>query len=683
MKTKLSYASKIKLICLITALTSTVIISNPNQRNFLTEPFRFESSITNSLSKSGATNRPDFAPDEIVIKFKPSVSSDEIFNRSRSLGFQVGHVSKRANFTTVKIASNESVADAVTRAKLDPSVEYAEPKYYYYAQATAPNDTDFGKLWGLNNTNQTISSPSYTTNNPPGASAIGKDMNVLGAWDVTSNCSSIIIAVLDTGINYNHEDLSANMWDGSASCKDKDGNTIGGGCPNHGWDFASGDNDPKDEEGHGSHVAGTIGAVGNNNKGISGVCQSAQLMSVRVLGVGGGSNATVTDGIYFAVRNGAKIINMSLGGTQYSQLIYDAVEFAKANDVLVVVAAGNENTDLASGNSYPCKNNNANQICIAALDQNFQRASFSNFDTTTTAANRAVDFGAPGTNIYSIFGSETTYNEGTSNYTGWTTGGSGGSVTWAYQSCAVGSGTLKGLALPNDCSVINFNFTPPYNNPTSVSASIDRTVYKSFTIPSNSTKVSLFQTIVSDGESIGDTCYDYTEVYYKNDASSPFSGGAILTLPDYNRSMYVQRLCRKTISGVGYSFILSEEVTLTNCMNSAATSCTVGYRYKSDSSTQNGGAMFGDFYLSAWIASNNSYGNYNGTSMATPNVAGVAALIRAYNPLFTYSEVIQKLIDGGTATASISSNTKYGKAINANASVKHINQVTGVTATLQ
>ncbi|EMY59928.1 S8 family serine peptidase [Leptospira terpstrae] len=678
MKTILSHNSKLKILSLFVLVGSTVLVSDPIQRNFLSEPFQFQSTLSNTVTKSGRSNKPDFAPDEIVIKFKPHISNDELFSRSRSLGFNVENVSKRAHFTTVKIASTETIEEAVVRAKRDPAVEYAEPKYYYYAQAAAPNDTDFGKLWGLNNTNQTITSPSYTTNNPPGAAAVGKDMNVLGAWDVTTSCSSIIVAVLDTGINYNHEDLADNMWDGSASCLDKNGATIGGGCPNHGWDFASGDNDPKDEEGHGSHVAGTIGAVGNNNKGISGVCQTAKLMSVRVLGVGGGSNASVADGIYFAVRNGAKVINMSLGGTQYSQLIYDAVEYAKTNDVVVVVAAGNENTDLKTGNSYPCKNNNTNQICIAALDQNYQRATFSNYDTTTTAANRTVDFGAPGTNIHSIFGSETTFDEGTSNYTGWTTEGSGGSVTWAYQSCTVGSATLKGLALPNDCSVIAWNFTPPYPTPTSVAVGLDRKVYKTFTIPANSTKVSVFHTIISDGEGYTN-CFDYTEAYSKNATGSPFSSGTLMTMADYNRNAYTNKFCRLN----DVSFIGSEEVILNTCMNSANTNCTVGYRFVSDFSTQNGGAIVGDFHLSAWIASNNSYGLYNGTSMATPNTAGVVALIRAYNPLLNNIEVIQKLIDGGTATASISANTKYGKSINANASAKHLNQVTGVTATLQ
>ncbi|WP_322113154.1 S8 family serine peptidase [Leptospira kanakyensis] len=673
MKTMVSRKAKLKILILMVLVGSTVLVSDPIQRDFLSEPFRFQNLPLSPISKLARTNKPDYASDEIVIKFKANVSNEELFSRSKSLGFNVNQVSKRAHFTTVRIANTETVEDAVYRAKSDPAVEYAEPKYYYYAQATAPNDTYFDKLWGLKNYGQPISSPSYTTNNP---GTDGNDMNVLGAWDVTTNCSSIIVAVLDTGINYDHEDLTANMWDGTASCKDKEGATIGGGCPKHGWDFASNDNDPKDEDGHGSHVAGTIGAVGNNNKGITGVCQSAKLMSVRVLGANGGSNDTVADGIYFAVRNGAKVINMSLGGTQYSGLIYDAVEYAKANDVLVVVAAGNENTDLSTGNSYPCKNNNTNQICIAALDQNYQRATFSNYDTNATAANRTVDFGAPGTNIYSIFGLPQFINEHVSGYNGWTSTGSG--TAWSSTTCTTSS--LKMLTNP-DCTFPNFGFDGSAVARTKVALNTSTIMYKTFNLAANTTKVSLLHYVVSWGESGSSptyTCYDYMRVRYSNTAGSP-ALGTIVPLYDQNRGKYVEKLCGST------NLFESNDAdipVLASCGGS--TQCTIGYEMVSDGSVQKEGGFVTYLYLDTWAPYNiGTYGLYNGTSMATPNVAGVAALIRAYNPLLNNAEVIQKLIDGGSAAASIASITKYGKSINANDSVKHLNQVTGVTATLQ
>lgn len=668
-----------KSIIAIFLLGSTVLISNPNDSDPVWDHLRTKTILTTD-PKDYKKAKPQYSPDEIVIKFKQEIPNAELGIKTKALGLQVNHISPRAHFTSAFISEGETVEQAVVRIKKDPNVEYAEPKYYYYAQAAAPNDTDFGKLWGLNNTNQTISSPSYTTNNPPGAAAIGKDMKVLGAWDVTSNCSSIIVAVLDTGINYDHEDLAANMWDGSASCKDKNGNTIGGGCPNHGWDFASGDNDPKDEEGHGSHVAGTIGAVGNNNKGISGVCQSAKLMSVRVLGIGGGTNTTVADGIYFAVQNGASVINMSLGGDSYSSAINDAIEFARTRDVLVVVAAGNETRNLSTGASYPCKNTNANLICIAALDQNYALADFSNYDTTTTASNRAVDFGAPGTNIYSIFGTELKSDEATNSHTGWTVTGSGGvnNYTWVNRNCS----GFNILTIPNDCTLYNWALTNTTVYATELDPNMGIGTYKTFNLPTGATNITVsHQVIVEAKRDASDiSCSDYGIATYRAGNSDPFLG-SYLSFKNQVRPTDIafSVFCEKS----GQPFVSYYETDfLTNCLGN--TQCTIGYRYYSNNDATTWGGMFvRGLYFYAWAPSSNSYGLYNGTSMATPNVAGVAALIRAYNPQLNFTEVIQKLIDGGTATASIASNTKYGKSINAEDSVKHLNQVTGVTATLQ
>ncbi len=679
MKTNTKITKRILLIA-SALVASTVLFSDPNDD--------LRRDLTSQWNASGKTLNLNYDPNEIVIKYRKNVPAADMAARTVGLGLQLNQVSARPHFTTAFVNQNETVEEAVNRVSRDPAVEYAEPKYKYYKSAAAPNDADFGKLWGLKNNGQTISSPSYTTNNP-GLS--GKDMNVLGAWDLTTNCSSRIIAVLDTGVNYAHEDLAGNMWDGSTAgggCVDQNGIPIPGGCPNHGWDFASNDNNPRDEEGHGSHVAGTIGAIGNNTVGISGVCQTAKIMAVRVLGLGGGDNTTVSNGIYFAVRNGAKVINMSLGGNSYSVLIHDAIEYARINNVLVVVAAGNENTNLSTGNSFPCKNTSANIVCIGALDQRYERATFSNFDTNATVNSRNVDFGAPGTNIFSLYGNEVTYDEGASNYgSGWIAGGTGGSIDWAFRSCSftINSNpvTLKGLYLPLDCSVIGFNFTPPFNSPTSVSSNTNRTIYKNFTIPNNSTNVNLFQTIISDGESIGATCYDFTEMYTSSATGNPFPSGTLIGLNDSNRNnAIVTKYCRRTISGVGYSFIYSNSRTLPACINSG-TNCSIGYRYVSDTSVNNGGAVVGDFFLTAWAPSNTAYKSINGTSMASPNAAGVAALIWAYNPSFTYTEVIQKLIDGGQAETALTGTTRYGKAINANDSIKHLKQVTGVSVSLQ
>ncbi|MCW7470783.1 S8 family serine peptidase [Leptospira kanakyensis] len=670
-----------KTLIVVTMLVVTnILISEPiwklNQSTF-----NFDA--LGSKSKSG--EKLPYLPGEVVITFKKQVPDSELVHQTSKLAANTGVINLKGHFTTAKLAESETMEQGLARIKKDPNVESVEPRYLYYKQASAPNDPGFPQLWGHNNSGQAITSPSYTANSSnPGTS--GKDMNVLGAWDVTTSCNNTIVAVLDTGVTYTHEDLVGNMWNGSGGCVNQNGTAIGGGCPNHGYDFASGDNNPRDEEGHGTHVAMTIGAVGNNNVGISGVCQSAKIMAVRVLGLGGGTNDNIANGIYFAVRNGAKVINMSLGGSSYSSTINSAIEFARTNDVLVVVAAGNDGKNLnTDGAAYPCENTNLNLICISALDQKHALANFSNYDSNATVASRSADFGAPGTNIYSGYGVETTVAETPTSYANdWVNVGVSGNP-FTYHTCSFSiSGsplTLSGLYLPNDCSVIGWNFTAPYANPTAMPAFSNRVVYKNFTIDSAATNVLLHQVLISDGEGYDSTtCYDYTEMYHSPTAGNPFTGGGTaISLFDSLRGVYMDKFCRRDSSE--YSFRSTESAILKQCAGSST--CSVGYRFTSDGSVNNGGALATEISIYTWKPTNNAYTNLNGTSMATPNAAGVAALIRSYNQSFTYQDVITKLIEGGVTETALTGTTRYGKAINANASIKHLKQVTGVTAVLQ
>ncbi|TGM77760.1 peptidase S8 [Leptospira mtsangambouensis] len=627
-------------------------------------------------AKSKAGQKLPYLPGEVVITFKKSIPDSELVHQTSKLAAGTGVLNLKGHFTTAKLAASETMEQGLARIKQDPSVESVEPRYLYYKQASTPNDPEFTRLWGLNNTGQTLASPSYTANSSnPGTS--GKDMNVLGAWDVTTSCNNTIVAVLDTGVTYTHQDLVGNMWDGSGGCVNQNGTAIGGGCPNHGYDFASGDNNPRDEEGHGTHVAMTIGAVGNNGVGISGVCQSAKIMAVRVLGLDGGTNDNIANGIYFAVRNGAKVINMSLGGPSFSTAINSAIEFARTNDVLVVVAAGNDGLNLSgTGNAYPCENTNANVICISALDQKHALANFSNYDSNVTVASRSADFGAPGTNIYSGYGTEVSYNENATSYSDWSYATSG--TAWVSSTCTLANYKMLVTA---DCTLANVLFDSSSNTMTNLSLSTNSIVYKNFTIPTGATNVSLSHFIVSVGERKDSTsCYDYIQAKYSATAGSP-AAGTTLTMYDGNLGSFQSQLCRN--GGTAFVSNSADTKILTNCIGGAGTNCTVGYRMVSDTSGQYPGGIVGDVFLTAWAPSNSALAYLNGTSMATPNTAGVAALIRSYNPSFTYQDVITKLIEGGVTETALTGTTQYGKAINANASIKHLKQVTGVTAVLQ
>ena len=203
------------------------------------------------MNPSGDTppRHSEFVPGEVLVKFKPSQSA-----------------LRQTGWVQVKARENESVAQAVAAYRNDPNVEYAQPNYIYRIGAAA-NDPHYSQLWALNNTGQPVASGSYL----PNAGSAGVDLNVQKAWDHITDCSDTVVAVIDTGVNYKHEDLSGNMWSGAP------------GFPLHGADFVDSDGDPLDLNGHGTHVAAIIAAGGNNATGTAGVCWKARIMAVRAL----------------------------------------------------------------------------------------------------------------------------------------------------------------------------------------------------------------------------------------------------------------------------------------------------------------------------------------------------------------------------------------------------------------
>jgi len=335
-----------------------------------------------------------FVPNQVLVKFKPgmAVSGAQFATNYGAQAMQA--VGNKPDILLATLSPGQTVAQAVRTYKNDPNVAYAQPNYIYHS-AAVPSDPQYGQQWAAKNNGQSVNSVIqgegwiYPTDNPGTA---GDDMNLESAWNVQTDCSTVVIAVVDSGINYNSTDLAANMWMGNAK---------------HGQNFAAdvatgAGSDPMDLAGHGTHVAGIIGAVGGNSIAGVGVCWKANLMAVRVLdATGTGSSASIISGIAYAVANGAKIINMSLAGTTaFDQAYSDAITSAQASNVLVVVAAGNDglttpNNDITP--HWPCNFIQTNLLCVAALDQSYTLANFSDWGATS------VDVGAPGTNILSLF----------------------------------------------------------------------------------------------------------------------------------------------------------------------------------------------------------------------------------------------------------------------------------------
>ena len=279
-----------------------------------------------------------------------------------------------------------SVEHAVRAFEARPEVLYAEPNWIYRAAAT-PNDPRYAELWGLSQSSDA-------------------DIDAPEAWDDNTGSGAVTVAVADTGIAYDHPDLAPNMWTNAADPVGGGDNDANGFVDDvRGWDFIDNDNDPRDLSGHGTHVAGTIGARGHNGLGVTGVNWNVGLMAVRVLGEDGGTNASVTNGFDYAGDMGADVVNASLGGGGPAQAMKDAID--AHGDTLYVVSAGNGGFDGVGDNNdflpqYPCNYTSANLICVAATGETDVLTGFSNYGVAS------VDLAAPGAGRSSAPGPPTT-----------------------------------------------------------------------------------------------------------------------------------------------------------------------------------------------------------------------------------------------------------------------------------
>ncbi len=295
---------------------------------------------------------------------------------------------------SVQLAAGESVPAALAAARADPYVQYAEPNYILHA-ATTPNDPRYtdGTLWGMNR----ISMPA--------------------AWDVSTGGATpgtgTLVAVIDTGVDYTHPDLAANIWTNPGEVDgdgiDNDGNGFIDDV--HGWNFINNTPNVMDDNSHGTHVSGTIAGLGNNSVGVVGVNWAAQIMALKFLDASGsGTTDAAIEALNYAVMMGARVSNNSYGGGGFSQANLNAFTAAANAGHLIVCAAGNATNNNDTNPFYPAsyKPSPDNVISVAATDSTDKVASFSNYGATT------VDLAAPGVNIYSTVPGGYGYKSGTS-----------------------------------------------------------------------------------------------------------------------------------------------------------------------------------------------------------------------------------------------------------------------------
>lgn len=319
---------------------------------------------------------------ELIVRFGSGVSASAVDAAHEALGSRVIAEAKGVKgLQKVRLGKGVTVKDALKRYGAASGVMYAQPNYLHRISAM-PDDPRLPDLWGMNNEGQTGGTEDA-------------DIDAPEAWDIQTGSDQVIVAVIDTGVDYRHPDLADNMWVNEGEIPDNGIDDDGNGYVDdvYGYDFFNYDSDPLDDHSHGTHCSGTIGAVADNGIGVAGVAWDVRIMALKFLSADGwGDTWGAVDCIYYADMMGADIMSNSWGGGPWEQVLYDAIA---STDALFVAAAGNDSSDTDAWPNYPSGYELPNVLSVGATDHNDQIAWFSNWGAET------VDVFAPGEEVLS------------------------------------------------------------------------------------------------------------------------------------------------------------------------------------------------------------------------------------------------------------------------------------------
>jgi len=628
-----------------------------------------------------------YAPGQLIVKFKPNVAVATAAAVKQQMNLKTQRRFSLTGAEVLSLAQGESVEDKASALMASGQVEYAEPNYVLYPSDFTPDDPYYSLEWGLHNSGQTILGQ---------AGNAGVDINAPKAWDLTQGSSSLVVAVIDTGVDFNHPDLAGRAWVNAAEASGLPGvDDDGDGYVDdvNGYDFYNQDGsvfDPYDGDMHGTHVAGTIAADTNNALGVAGVAPNVKIMSLKFLGPNGGFTSDAVLAITYAKNHGVKLSNNSWEGPGSSSLS-DAIT---NSGMVFVAAAGNDGVNIDSTPKYPAYYTAANMITVAAVGNTGALASFSNYGTTS------VDVAAPGVSIASTY-PKTAYGGGGAEVTGsnykavlWgfgleeindaipAAGQRADAITRVGNFLGLTPATSSVLLVDDDESDVGYvDAGADYHSALTAAGYTNVTVqpvaYGSAG-PDAATLGTYNAVIWVTGNAAGDpgagiyplqsTDIASLQTYLNNGGNLFLSGNDAMTgfrdttQPEY-ASFFTNFLDANFVAEYG------ENQTVSGQTGTAFAGKTYTFSvydpYRDVLEPAGGGKAVLSMEYNGDPDYSNAYVYLDGTSMATPHVTGVAALLMSVHPELSPTAVISRLKSTVKPLASLSGNVGTGGMVDA------------------